>query len=35
MKILNILVLKNLRKIHFEVALWGVAKYIIGRRGGW
>jgi hypothetical protein len=26
---------KILRKNHFDVALWGVAKYIVVRRGGW
>jgi hypothetical protein len=35
MKILRVLILKFVRKIHFDVALWGVAKYSIGRRGGW
>jgi hypothetical protein len=35
MKILKSLILKFLRKIHFDVALWGVAKYIVVRRGGW
>jgi hypothetical protein len=35
MKILRILISKKLRKNHFDVALWGVAKYIVGRRGGW
>jgi hypothetical protein len=26
---------KFLKKIHFDVGLWGVAKYIVVRRGGW